>query len=392
MGVDMQVRHAAIIGAGMAGLTAALALSRRGIRCDIVEQTPQLVEAGAGLQISPNAARILGRLDVLPALERIWNEPEQIALTSGISLRPLASVPAGRFARERWGAPYGVLHRSSLQAALLDAVTSSPLCTLHLGQRMDMPLADGLHALLGAKPDVVVGADGVWSATRASIPAPPRPRFSGNIAWRFTLPSERAPTFLSPHAVTALLGPSAHIVCYPLAETGGYNVVAIASGTSPGLTWDAPASASQTHLPLDTFRHWHPQIIEMLAAASDARYWPLYEVGDGAWQNRRDTVLIGDAAHAMMPFAAQGAAMAIEDAWELAARITATADLGQALVDYESIRKPRVAKVRARGSFNRFAYHLRGPLRLARDAVLSLRPPPALAADLDWLYGYDRDA
>ncbi|MGF9691191.1 FAD-dependent oxidoreductase [Rhizobium sp. 0TCS1.26] len=385
----MRVGNAAIIGAGMAGLTAALALSRRGIRCHVIEQAPQLVEAGAGLQISPNAARILGRLDVLPALERIWNEPEQIALASGTSLRPLASVPAGRFARERWGAPYGVLHRSSLQAALLDAVTSSPLCTLHLGQRLEMPSAGSLDSLIGTRPDVIVGADGVWSATRNGIRGAPRTRFSGNIAWRFTLASSHAPTFLSPTAVTALLGPSAHIVCYPLAETGGYNVVAIAAGSSPGHTWDAQASTGLTRLPLDMFRHWHPQIIEMLAGAPDARFWPLYEVGDGAWQNRRDTVLIGDAAHAMMPFAAQGAAMAIEDAWELAARITAGGDLGQALVDYEMIRKPRVAKVRARGSFNRFAYHLKGPLRLGRDLVLSLRPAAALAADLDWLYGYD---
>ncbi|RVM23677.1 FAD-dependent oxidoreductase, partial [Sinorhizobium meliloti] len=126
----------AIVGAGIAGLTAALCLARKGFRTDIFEQADALEEAGAGLQLSPNASRILIELGLLPALERVWNEPEAISLTDGRSLRPLASVPAGARARERWGAPYGVLHRASLQTILLDAVRAEPLCRLHLGRRI----------------------------------------------------------------------------------------------------------------------------------------------------------------------------------------------------------------------------------------------------------------
>jgi salicylate hydroxylase len=141
---------------------------------------------------------------------------------------------------------------------------------------------------------------------------------------------------------------------------------------------------------LRQFRGWNPQIIDMLRQCENAKFWPLYQVSNGNWHNGHNKVLIGDAAHAMMPFAAQGAAMAIEDAWELAQQVSRpVADLPQALAAYETIRKARIDKVRRRGNFNRFAYHLRGPLRLGRDIVLALRPPQSLAADLDWLYGYE---
>ncbi|SIQ78978.1 salicylate hydroxylase [Rhizobium sp. RU35A] len=385
----MSIRNAAIIGAGMAGLTTALALSNRGIRCHVIEQAPYLAEVGAGLQISPNASRILARLGVLSALEREWTEPERIALVSGKSLGRLGHVPAGRFARERWRAPYGVAHRSTLQRVLMDAVVADRNAVLHLGRRIDRNNRDVLADLIGEAPDVIVGADGVWSSTRDEIAAAPEPDFSRNVAWRFTLASRDAPSFLQPDTVTAYLGPSCHLVCYPLREIDGFNIVAIAAGLNPGEIWEANASIEQKRLLLEQFGGWHPQIVSLLKCMDSGRFWPLYQVSDGAWQNGRDTVLVGDAAHAMMPFAAQGAAMAIEDGWELAMRLSTAATVPQALADYEKVRKARAARVRARGAFNRFAYHVRGPLRIGRDMVLALRPPQALAADLDWLYGYD---
>jgi len=132
----MPAKHAAIVGAGIAGLTAALALARRGISSEIFEQAPELTEVGAGLQISPNASRILAELGVLARLTDAWLEPDSIQLISGTSLRRLAAVPAGSFARARWGAPYGVLHRSTLQQTLLDAVANEPLCQMHLGAQI----------------------------------------------------------------------------------------------------------------------------------------------------------------------------------------------------------------------------------------------------------------
>lgn len=378
----MPVEHAAIIGAGIAGLTAALALARRGISCDIFEQASELAEVGAGLQISPNASRILAELGVLEGLTNLWLEPQSIRLISGSSLRELAAVPAGGFARNRWGAPYGVLHRKTLQKALLDAVIANPICTLHLGTRFESEFPQGQRPA-----DVIIGADGVWSRLRQTISGAPAPRFSGNVAFRFTIAQSEAPGFLDRTSVSALLGSSAHIVCYPLKETGDFNMVAITAGNIAPQAWQGEPTEAQQELLQSRFRRWHPAIAGLLGRRSDITFWPLFEATPGKWHDGNKTVLIGDAAHAMMPFAAQGAAMAIEDAFELAAFL-ATRPAGEAVSLFERHRAPRIAKLRQRGAFNRFAYHASGPIRLGRDIVLSLKPPQSLAADLDWIYGY----
>ncbi len=379
----MPAEHAAIVGAGIAGLTAALALARRGISSEIFEQAPELTEVGAGLQISPNATRILAELGVLERLADSWLEPDNIRLISGTSLRRLAAVPAGSFARTRWGAPYCVLHRSTLQRALLEAVADESLCKLHLGAQ----ITGGALSDASRPTDILIGADGVWSKVRESIEGSPSPRFSGNIAYRFTVDAANAPSFLEATSVSAFLGPSAHLVSYPLKETGSFNMVAITAGNATSHDWTTQPTEVQRQQLLSRFFRWHPAMARLLAEAEGMTFWPLYETTNGRWQNGRDCVLIGDAAHAMMPFAAQGAAMAIEDAYELAGFV-ATRPIAQALQSFEAHRTPRIARLRQRGAFNQFAYHARGPIRIGRDLVLALRPPQSLAADLDWVYGY----
>lgn len=384
----MPVKSVGIIGAGIAGLTAALSFARHGVRCDIFEQAEQLEEVGAGLQISPNAARILGALGVLGQLETQWLEPDTVDLASGKSLKRLVSLPMRQVARERWDAPYGVLHRATLQAALLAAVRNNPLCHLHLGKRLDAVSAEALTALTSQPYDLIVGADGVWSSARYAIAGSPAARFSGNVAWRFSLADGNVPDFLNRRCVTAFLGPSAHLVAYPLAETGGFNVVAIAAGANPGDTWKAEAQGRQHALLISQFQRWNPAFANVLQHVAKPTFWPLFQAGSGNWHNGRDTVLIGDAAHAMMPFAAQGAAMAIEDAFELAAFVHRDQSLSETLAAFEAHRVPRIEKARKRAALNKFAYHASGPLRLGRDMLLSMRPAQAFLADFDWLYGY----
>ncbi|MBB3743965.1 MULTISPECIES: FAD-dependent monooxygenase [Rhizobium] len=378
----MPVEHAAIIGAGISGLTAALALSRRGISSEIFEQAGELADIGAGLQISPNASRILAELGILEGLSKLWLEPDAIRLISGSSLRQLAAVPAGKFARQRWGAPYGVLHRTTLQKALLAAVAADPLCRLHLGVRMESTLPP-----FEQTADVVIGADGVWSKLRQSVPGSPSPRFSGNIAYRFTITEDEAPAFLDRASVSAFLGGSAHLVCYPLKETGSFNMVAITAGNIAPQAWQSEPTAEQRTQLRTRLAGWNAAIVSLLEKHPKLTFWPLFETTSGAWQDGRKTILIGDAAHAMMPFAAQGAAMAIEDAYELAAFLS-NHPVSEALALFERHRAPRIAKLRQRGAFNRFAYHAKGPIRIGRDLVLGLKPPQSLAADLDWIYGY----
>ncbi|MBB3288906.1 MULTISPECIES: FAD-dependent monooxygenase [unclassified Rhizobium] len=383
----MPVKRAAIVGAGIAGLTAALALARHGIESDIFEQAGALTEVGAGLQISPNASRILDTLGVLDALRPVWLEPDEVRLVSGSSLRQIASVPCGNFARHRWGAPYGTAHRATLQKALLEAVAANALCRLHLGRRIDIEDQAIPDAIADRDFDLVIGADGVWSKTRAFVPGAPSPLFSGNIAWRFTMPEASAPSILNRTSVTAFLGRSSHLVCYPIRENAAFNMVAIVSGSSASHDWNATGSKVQRESMLRGFSGWNDAILHMLERQEQASFWPLYEMGAGRWHNGKDTILIGDAAHAMMPFAAQGAAMAIEDAFELAGML-ATRPLAEAFDLYEKHRAPRIARLRQRAAFNQFAYHARGPIRMARDLVLSFRPPQSLAADMDWIYGY----
>ncbi|TWB19713.1 salicylate hydroxylase [Rhizobium sp. ERR 1071] len=383
----MPIKAAAIIGAGIAGLTAALALARHGIASDIFEQAEVLTEVGAGLQISPNASRVLDALGVLEALRPVWLEPEEVRLVSGSSLRPVASIPCGKFARERWGAPYGAAHRATLQKALLNAVKANDLCRLHLGRHIDIKDKQTLEERAGRRYDLVIGADGVWSKVHAMVPSAPSPLFSGNIAWRFSIPQAAAPALLDKVNVTAFLGPSSHLVCYPILENAAFNIVAIVSGSSTSRDWGATGSKAQREQMLRGFSGWNGAILQMLEAQEQTSFWPLYEMKDGRWHNGRDTILIGDAAHAMMPFAAQGAAMAIEDAFELGGLLSARSP-AEAFELYEKHRAPRIARLRQRAAFNQFAYHARGPIRIARDLVLSLRPPQSLAADMDWIYGY----
>lgn len=378
----------AIVGAGIAGLTMALCLARQGFEADILEQAEALEEVGAGLQLSPNASRILIELGLFPQLQAVWSEPVAIVLADGYSLRPLARVPAGSNARGRWAAPYGVLHRASLQRILLDAVLSEPRCRLHLGKRIAGDPAEAIVDAIGRRPAAIVGADGIRSEVRAAVPGAGCVRFSGNVAWRLMIPRAQAADCLSGDRVTAFLGPDAHLVAYPIRETDSFNLVAIASGRPADEAWTDHNSNGRQRVLAAAFESWHPSLLSMLENAASATYWPLSTVDDGAWHNGRDIVLIGDAAHAMTPFAAQGAAMAIEDARELAHCLAGCADPPSAFARYEGNRKPRINRVRSRGAFNRFAYHARGPLRIGRDLILALKSPEALAADLDWLYGY----
>ena len=382
----MTVQHVAIIGAGVAGLNVALALARRGISSDIFEQAEELNEVGAGLQISPNAARCLERVGVLSRLESQWREPREITLASGTSLRRITGLPMGE-ARARWNAPYGVLHRATLQTALAQAVADEPLANLKLGARatsrdIAARVADG-----DRKPDAIICADGVWSASRGRIEGSATARFSGDIAWRFVVSSEDTPAFLNREHVTAFMGPNAHLVAYPLRDVGGFNLVAIAAGANPGETWDGNANHSWQVAREKHFGGWNSALKRLFAKVSPAA-WPLYEVGEGRWHNGADTIMIGDALHAMMPFSAQGAAMAIEDGFELAAFL-AEMPAATAFAAFEAHRRPRLERLKKRTGLNRFAYHARGPFRLGRDAVLTMRSPDSLVRELDWLYGYE---
>ena len=379
-----------VVGGGIAGLCAAIAFARLECRVDIFESSETLDEVGAGLQLSPNVTRLLEALGIAELLPQIMVEPPNLSLLSGTDLRTLCTIPAGTFARNRWHAPYGVVHRADLQKLLADTVIGNPSCRLHLGKTVsavsEEELTTKLSAEIDGEPDLIVGADGVWSSLRKLAPGGGQAVFSGSVAWRgLAQPGEMA-VVEKPENVNAFLASNMHLVVYPLGHRGMVNAVAVTPGTLTGKSWDARGDAGKLN---SLFANWNEGVLSALDRI-EWRQWPLFEIRNTCFSVGSKTVLIGDAAHAMTPHAAQGAAMAIEDACALAACFDAVGgETDKVLPMFQALRTPRIARVRKRGDFNRFVYHAKGPIRIGRDLVLSMRSPEKLAADLDWLYSYN---
>ncbi|MBO0662204.1 FAD-dependent monooxygenase [Jiella sp. MQZ9-1] len=379
----------AIVGAGIAGLTAALCLARVGWRAMIFERAAALEEVGAGLQLSPNALSVMAELGLLPALTSIGVEADRVTLLAHRSGRRIAAVPVAASD----GTPYLSIHRADLQSALLSAVQSNPAITLRLGPACTGWTADSDGVTLsfenGAgsfRAALAIGADGVRSALAKALGAEPAAP-TGATAWRTTLSADALPSPAQGGPAEALtginawLGPARHAVAYPIRAGQAVNLVLI----TPDEAAERPARQQ-----LAGFATWDGRLAALIERAPAPTPWPLFAtpksrrfVGGGC-----RIALIGDAAHAMAPYAAQGAGMAIEDAAVLAHALAETGDPIAATRRYEIERRPRIDKVRRRVGFHRFVYHLPPPLSFGRDAVLALRPKSALRADLAWLYDW----
>lgn len=392
----MDSRSIAIAGGGIAGLAAGLCLAARGFTVTIHERAERLEEVGAGLQLSPNATRILARLGVVERLNAAAVRPSGVVLTDAASLRQLARMPLGAAAERRWGAPYLVAHRADLQAALIAQVRTTAAIRLELGTEVASAELTPEGAMLVLEDaggrrretacDLLIGADGVWSRLRA-LAGGPASRFTGYVAFRTVVEAgEAAARTLAGDAVTAFLSPRFHLVAYPLRGGAAFNLVLVTRGAQTPRGWATPADASH---PAQAVRGAAPALSRLVGMAGDWTAWPLNEVPQGGrWTMNGRLVLIGDAAHALTPHAAQGAAMAIEDAAALA-HCLAAEEQATALATFERLRKPRLARVARRGDLNRLAWHAGGVTALARNLLFRLRSGESLAADLDWLYGHD---
>jgi salicylate hydroxylase len=398
---DTVARRIVIAGAGIGGLTAALAFAKRGYCVQVFEQAAHLEAAGAGIQLSPNATHILDRLGVLERLRQFAVQPQAVILKDAASLRTLAAVPLGASALARWKSPYLVTHRGDLQKQLVDQVAEIPEIRLATGARVEGVSCHsrGITAsvAIGSKAEeigglLMVGADGVWSTTRGLLGTTGASSFTGELAWRATMaadtPSGKAIAELAPSdCVTTFLHPGFHLVAYPMSGGAAFNLVAFTRGERIAKGWSGSADLAILDQAL---RGIAPALARIARDAGPWTAWPVHTVGPGnGWTSSDGIALIGDAAHAMTPFAAQGAAMAIEDGVTLAAYIAERpANLPDALAAWEKSRKTRIARVARRGALNHLAWHAAGPVALARNLLLKMRPSQKLAADLDWLYGW----
>lgn len=375
----------AIVGAGIAGLTTAAALNQTGLSCRVFEQVKDLRALGAGLQLSPNAVRVLQSLGLGPDLQREAVAVESIRFLRWSDSAPLASLPLGRRGIEAFGAPYYTIHRADLhrvlRSRLADDVLELDAEVIEVREESDrarVHLSDGRSV----DADVVIGADGIHSRVRTGL-AHDAPRYTGHVIYRGLVERDRLPGFEVPQ-VRLWMGPGQHVISYPICA--GRIVYFGATATVqdwPSACWSVPAEPAEL---ADSYRGWSDEIQALIAAARDITCWALYDRAPLLQWGGPCSTLIGDAAHSMLPFMAQGANQAIEDAIVLAMCLRDGCD-SSALRRYESIRKPRVERIHALSRANADLFHLAsGPSQESRDRTFEQF---WTLSNLDWLYGHD---
>lgn len=386
-----------IAGGGIGGVTAALALVRHGFDVEVLEQAPLLAEVGAGIQISPNGARVLHGLDLLAQVEQIAFKPERIEMRFGCSGRKVFTIPLAAEAVHRWGAPYLHVHRADLLDVLVAELREKAPGAIRTGAKVESYVAtDALveATLSGGErivADVLIGADGIKSALREQMLGPEEPRFTGCVAWRAVVPVAALGPNAPPPTACVWVGEGKHAVTYRIRRGELANFVGVVErGDWRHEGWTEKGE------PKDAFRDfagWHPVVTGMIEAAPELYRWALFDRDPLArWTDGR-VALLGDACHPMPPFMAQGAAMAIEDAWVLAAKLKTIADPVAALIAYEAARKGRTAKVQMAARGNAGIFHRRSALsKLATYGPMWLGArfaPSIVHARQDWLYGAD---
>jgi salicylate hydroxylase len=382
----------AVVGAGLGGLTAAVALRQAGFDVDVYEQAPALTEVGGGINMGPNAARVLYRLGLGAALDREAVRPVSTHQRRWQDGRTLQRAPLNPRCEELYGAPHLTVHRVDLIEVIASGFATE---RVHLGHRLT-GLADQGGRVearfengVRVTADVVVGADGINSTVRAALLGEEAPRFAGCVAYRGLVPVERIADLELELGSQSWVGPGGHFVHYFVSRGRLLNFV----GWTEHDTWNREDWTDRATIAraLVAFEGWHPQIIRIIGAADTCFIWALFDREPlPRWSVGRVT-LLGDACHPMYPFMGQGAAQAIEDGATLAACLGA-ADGGEpaeALRRYEALRRPRVTRLQELSRANKTRFHLPdGPAQEARDAEwarASDRSPDALR----WLYEFD---
>lgn len=382
-----------IAGGGIGGLAAALACTQAGWPVQLLERAREFGEVGAGIQIGPNVVRILHRWGLEPALRQVAAFPDVLQVRSASSGAELGRLRLGERVRARYGAPYATIHRSDMQQLLLKAVEQRADVKLHLGQWLESFVQEGdgvrVQTLdgLALQGEALVGADGLWSSVRQLLLEDAAPRVTGHLAYRAMVLQQDLPERLRSQQVTIWLGPDLHLVQYPVRCGRWLNVVGIVHGLVDGNLddWDHDTNAQGLRAALTGTCS---PLQDLIGAIDHWRLWALCDRPPmkGAHEQAKGRVaLLGDAAHPMRPYMAQGAGMAIEDAACLQqVLIRPGLTMAQRLQAYAEQRWQRNAQVQARSIRNGQIFHARGFMRWARD--LSMRLAGERVLDVPWLY------
>jgi len=383
----------AVIGGGIGGLSAALSLYRAGFDVAVYEQASELNEVGGGINMGPNAARILYRLGLGAALDRAAVRPGSAHVRRWNDGRTLQKAPLNPLCDELYGAPHLTVHRADLQAIIAAGL---PREHIHLGHRLvgvvDHGDAVGAEFANGERirADILVGADGIHSTLRTILFGEEEPRFAGCVAYRGLVPVERIADLGLERGNQSWLGPGGHLVHYFVSSGRLLNFV----GWTEHDTWNREDWTDRATIEraLAAFEGWHPKVRRIISAAGTCFIWALFDRDPlPRWSVGRVT-LLGDACHPMYPFMAQGAAQAIEDGAALTALLAAGGGPVETLRRYEQIRLPRVTRLQEMSRANKHRYHMPdGAEQEERDAAMAANRERA-PDTMRWLFGFDAAA
>ena len=384
--------HVVIAGGGIGGLTAAIILAQNGAAVKLVEQADAFTEIGAGLQQSPNAMHVHAAMGTNQAVIAAGFEPEFAALRDYATGRALLTTPLTDMCRARYGQPYIHIHRADLQDILVEAAKDVGV-SLHMGHTANSFEQNSLFVTLKTDKDifsgdVLIGADGIHSTIRAQMHGKTPPRFTGQTAWRGTLPASAVPEDLLPKAANVWMGAGQHFVAYYLRGGDLINFVAVQEREAwVDESWTLKGGKTELRAAFDG---WDACVTHLIDAVSNCHLWGLFDRAPLPFWSQGRTTLLGDAAHPMLPFMAQGAAIAMEDAWVIAQQILTATDIVDALTAYEIARSARGTKLQNISRDNAKLFHESGAFACAlRGAKLGLasKVPALQHVKLGPIYG-----
>lgn len=394
--------HVLVAGAGIGGLGAAMALARIGVKVTVLEQSDAFGEVGAGVQISPNAYKVLCDWGLVDVLKQTANFPERLQVRSTATGKLLGQLEMGNKAKNRYGFPFATLLRADLHNLLLNAVRQLTNVALHLNAKISNIVELNQQVTIKTEAgdsftaDALIGADGLWSRVRQHVmngeSVNSQPRATGHTAWRALLPMAQVPLELQQDKVTAWLAPDSHTIAYPVQQGQSLNIVYCTENRGKINDLNGIKSMQPAYLLTSLLSK---VLQETFQIATDTNAWTRWDLFDRPPMASSSEMyhpthpriaLLGDAAHPMLPYLAQGAAMALEDAQSLADAVSKNSnDLPSAFQKYTNARWQRNAKVQARASRNGMIFHAKPPVSWARDAAIRLLGEKLL--NMPWLYG-----
>jgi 2-polyprenyl-6-methoxyphenol hydroxylase-like FAD-dependent oxidoreductase len=382
-----------IVGGGIAGLACALALEAKGCNVLVLERSDEFREIGAGIQLGPNGLRMLRHLGIADAIERFAVRPDSLVVMDGVTATEVTRIQTGDEFCARFAFPYTLIHRADLHRVLLEACLAKSRIELRAGVTMTRfeRLSDGsVEVSVSAKPlkaDAMVGADGIWSQTRAAVVGDGAPVVSGHIAYRAVLPISEIDEAYRQNAMMLWAGPKNHLVQYPLRGGKLFNLVAVFHSDRYVEGWDRQGDPEELAARFagncDTVRR-------LLAKVDTWRMWVLCDRDPVRNWHQGNVVLIGDAAHPMLQYLAQGAGMSLEDALILAECVAKdTSDIPAAFSRFSELRYRRTARCQILARIYGGFYHASGIARELRNDFLAARSQADSIESLSWLYDYD---